>query len=260
MKMKISAFQMNIEPTAEGNYKKISEFLKSEKQSSDILVLPEMFTTGFAMDSEKISEQHGGKTLKFLMDAAAESGTAICGSVATKDDDGSGIKYYNRFYFVEPSGKYHTYDKHHLFRMAGEHNHYTAGDERVIVEYKGVRILLQVCYDLRFPVYSRNRQDYDMIIYVASWPTVRVAAWNKLLDARAIENVAFVVGVNRTGDFEGINYIGGTHIINFKGEKIISAKDHAEEVISAEISIDDLNKFRTAFPAHMDADKFELIK
>lgn len=259
--MKISAFQMNIEPTAEGNYKKISDFLKSEQQPSDILILPEMFTTGFAMDSEKICEEHGGKTLQFLIKTASDSGTAICGSVATKvSNPNDTVKYYNRFYFVEPSGKYHIYDKHHLFRMAGEHNHYTQGDERVIVEYKGVRILLQVCYDLRFPVFSRNIGDYDMIFYVASWPTVRVSAWNKLLDARAIENLSFVVGVNRVGDFEGINYIGGTHIINFKGEKIISALDHAEQVISAEIAIEDLNKFRTNFPAQMDADKFELVK
>ncbi|MEG1648649.1 MAG: amidohydrolase [Rikenellaceae bacterium] len=259
--MKISAFQMNIEPTVEENYNKISEFLKSEKIHSDILVLPEMFTTGFAMESEKICEEHGGKTLQFLIASAAQSGTAICGSVATKVTNNSGeIKYFNSFYFVEPSGKYHTYDKHHLFRMAGEHNHYTAGNERVVVEYKGFRILLQVCYDLRFPVYSRNKQDYDMIFYVASWPTVRVAAWNKLLDARAIENQAFVVGVDRIGNFDGMDYIGGTHIINFKGEKIISAKDNVQEVISANISIDDLEKFRKVFPAYMDADKFEICK
>lgn len=241
---------MDIALEKEQNYVKIENHLQKIEGGCDIFVLPEMFTTGFSMESEKICETHEGATLEFMKTIAQKYNCAICGSVAVKD----GENFYNRFYFVEESGKYTYYDKHHLFRMAGEHNHYSAGSERVVVEYRGVRILLQVCYDLRFPVFSRNRNDYDMAFYVASWPTPRVGAWNKLLDARAIENQVFVVGVNRIGDFEGINYIGGTHIINFKGEKMVSAGDNKEEVISAELDFKSLERFREVFPAHLDSD------
>ncbi|MFI3315793.1 MAG: amidohydrolase [Rikenellaceae bacterium] len=253
--MKISALQMDIASTRDENLAKIENHLAAIEGGCDIFVLPEMFTTGFSMDSKNISEPENSQTLPTLQRLAKEHECAICGSVATEQ----GGNYYNRFYFVYPDGSYCHYDKHHLFRMAGEHNHYTAGDKRVIIEYKGVRIMLQVCYDLRFPVWSRNRSDYDMMIYVASWPTPRVNAWNKLLDARAIENLAFVVGVNRVGDFEGINYVGGTHIIDFKGEKLISAEDNCEQVISYDIDINALNSFREAFPATLDSDDFTLI-
>lgn len=252
--MKIYALQMDIASTRDENLLKIESYLESCKKDCDILVLPEMFTTGFSMDSENISEQHDTHSLPFMRDLANRYSCAICGSIATKDGD----NYYNRFYFVEPDGKVSYYDKHHLFRMASEHNHYSYGDKRVIVEYKGVRILLQVCYDLRFPVWSRNRGDYDVILYVASWPTPRVKAWNKLLDARAIENLAYVIGVNRVGDFEGINYVGGTHIIDFKGEKLVSAADSAEQLISYKIDLEALKRFREVFPAHLDSDNFEI--
>ncbi len=252
--MKISAFQMNIAPTVAENLDKVAKKTALLKGATDILILPEMFTTGFSMDSENISEQHDTTSLAFIKKCAAKSGIAIGGSIATKEDG----KYYNRFYFVEPSGAYTSYDKRHLFRMGDEHNHYTAGDKRVIVEYKGVRILLQVCYDLRFPIWSRNVNDYDMAFYIASWPASRVKAWEKLLEARAIENQIYVVGVNRVGNFDGLDYCGGTHIIDFKGERLVSAQYNKEEVIESDLSIESLSQFKEVFPAYLDADNFTI--
>ena len=246
---------MNIAPTPSENLEKVANKINSLKGETDILVLPEMFTTGFSMDSANICEEHDTTSLAFIKKCAIDSGIAICGSIATKE----GGQFYNRFYFVKPSGEYLSYDKHHLFRMGDEHNHYTAGDKRVIVEYLGVRILLQVCYDLRFPVWSRNVNDYDMVFYVASWPAVRIKPWEKLLEARAIENQAFVVGVNRVGSFEGLDYCGGTHVVDFKGDRVASAAYNVEEVISVNLDMDELNRFKRVFPAHIDADPFSLL-
>ncbi len=246
---------MDIESSADQVLKKIGTKAAELKGKSDILVLPEMFTTGFSMDSANICEEHDTTSLDAIKRYATENDIAICGSIATKE----GGEYYNRFYFVKPGGEYSYYDKRHLFRMGDEHNHYTAGDKRVIVEYKGLRIMLLVCYDLRFPVWSRNRNEYDMAIYVASWPASRVKPWEKLLEARAIENQAYVVGVNRIGHFDGLDYCGGTNIIDFKGERIATTEYNKEEMIEAEISLEELARFKEVFPAYLDADDFSLV-
>ena len=222
--------------------------------TADVVVLPEMFTTGFSMAPEHIAEPADGPTLHWLRDMAQQHQIAICGSVAVQENS----SYYNRFYWVSPEGESHN-DKHHLFRMAGEHKHYAAGMERKIVEYQGVRICLQVCYDLRFPVYCRNRNDYDLLIFVANWPEARRHAWSSLLTARAIENQSYVIGVNRVGeDGNGINYSGDSVILDYLGQPVANATANMPAILSAEISLPDLQAFREKFPAHLDADGFEL--
>ena len=221
----------------------------SENAGADLYILPEMFSTGFCTLPEGIAESEG-LSLEWLKAKAAAMNAAIAGSVATEEQG----KYYNRFYFVKPDGSVEYYDKRHLFTYGGEHNHYTAGDKRVVVEWRGVRILLEVCYDLRFPIWSRNRGDYDMIIYVASWPTPRVEAWKALLVARAIENQCYVAGVNRVGDDPNCTYSGGSSIINPYGRHMAICADNCECEVSAEIDMEALEAFREKFPVLKDAD------
>ena len=180
---------------------------------------------------------------------------AIAGSIALEDKG----KYYNRFYFVHPGGMVEWYDKKHLFTYGGEHKRFTAGTKRVIVNYKGVRILLQVCYDLRFPVWSRNRNDYDIAIYVASWPTPRVDAWKLLLKARAVENQCYVVGVNRVGKDPNCEYVGGSAIIDPYGKVIASCEDGKQCEATADVNLLELEEFRKKFPVLNDADPFEIV-
>ena len=220
----------------------------------DLVVLPEMFTTGFVVDPAGAAEpEAGAETLDWMRSVAAHIAAAVAGSVAVEE----GGKYYNRFYFVKPDGTYAKYDKRHLFSFGGEHKRYTSGDRRVVVEWMGWRILLQVCYDLRFPVFARNRGDYDMILYVASWPTVRIHPWNTLIRARAIENVCYVAGVNRTGEDPFASYSGGTALIDFKGETFAAAPD-SEQAVLCEVDIEAMRAFRERFPALGDADDFTL--
>ncbi|MDR2954875.1 MAG: amidohydrolase [Prevotella sp.] len=232
-----------------------AENVIKESPDADIIVLPEMFTTGFCTSPVGVAEEANTETLRWMQQIASEKNAAVCGSVATIDNG----RYYNRFYFVKPDGDYATYNKRHLFTYAGEDKEYEAGKERVIVEYKGVRILLQVCYDLRFPVFSRNRGDYDVAIYIASWPESRIEAWNTLLRARAIENVCYVVAVNRMGDDPGNHYCGGTTLIDYKGKDIVAAGYEKEESVCGIIDLQALNDFRKIFPALKDADDFTLI-
>ncbi len=222
----------------------------------DLIVLPEMFTTGFATEPQGAAEPDGGAaTLDWMRSVAARTGAAVAGSVAVEERG----RFYNRLYFVRPDGVCDHYDKRHLFSFAGENARYTAGTERVVVEWRGWRILLQVCYDLRFPVFARSRGgDYDMIIYVASWPTVRIHPWNTLLRARAIENLCYAVGVNRTGDDPFASYSGGTALIGFKGETIAEAAPNGEDAVLCEVDMEALRAFRTKFPALADADDFQL--
>jgi predicted amidohydrolase len=250
--MNILLLQTDIEwQSPENNRKHIEQIINSSPEA-DIIVLPEMFTTGFCISPANIAEKADTVTLAWMRKLAGERNSAIAGSVAIEENG----KYYNRFYFVEPSGDYFTYNKRHLFSFAGENKEYTAGSERVIVEYGGFRILLQVCYDIRFPVFSRNRGDYDMIIYVANWPVPRIGAWNTLLLARAIENQCYVVGVNRTGSDPAAKYNGGTVLVDFFGKPIIAAEFDCEEAVSGTVNIQSLNDFRKKFPALSDADKF----
>ncbi|MDU1891296.1 MAG: amidohydrolase [Dysgonomonas sp.] len=239
---------------SEENRKHASKMIDASPQV-DLIILPEMFTTGFCMSPSEVAEKSNSMTLEWMQTIAKEKNSAIAGSVATEDTD----DYYNRFYFVKPDGSFVTYDKRHLFTFAGEDQKYTAGDGRIIVEYKNVRILLQICYDLRFPVFSRNTGDYDMIIYVANWPTSRIEAWNILLRARAIENQCYVAGVNRTGTDPSNEYCGDTALIDFLGKPIVEAQKSKEDAICGQIDIQALNDFRKKFPALNDADQFRLI-
>lgn len=232
----------------------IAAGIPSRPGSVDLVVLPEMFTTGFAVEPEGAAEPADTETLSWMRSMAARTGAAVAGSVAVEE----GGKYYNRFYFVKPDGSFTKYDKRHLFSFAGEHNRYAPGTERVVVEWRGWRILLQVCYDLRFPVFARNRGDYDMALWVANWPTVRIHPWNTLLRARAIENVCYAVGVNRTGEDPFASYIGGTALVDFKGATVAAASDGREEAVFCEVDIEALRAFRAKFPALGDADDFTL--
>ena len=217
---------------------------------SDLYVLPEMFSTGFCTDPEGIAEEAEGKSLRWMKEKSAQLDAAVAGSVAVEENG----RYYNRFYFVKPDGSIAQYDKKHLFTFGGEHHHFTAGDRRVIVEWKGVRILLEICYDLRFPMWTRNRKDYDMIIYVASWPTPRVEAWKSLLTARAIENQCFVAGVNRVGNDPSNQYCGGSRIIDPYGKIMAECEDGVEMAVTADVDMEMLNAFREKFPVLNDAD------
>lgn len=217
---------------------------------SDLYVLPEMWSTGFATEPEGIADGNL-LSLAWMKRKAAEINAAICGSVATRCDDAT---YRNRFYFVKPDGNVVFYDKHHLFTYGNEHHHYTAGDERVIVEWRGVRFLLQICYDLRFPCFARNRGDYDCAIYVASWPTSRIEPWRALLRARAIENQCYVLAVDRIGTDPACSYCGGTEIVDAYGRIVDACPDNAEATITATLDMDALTAFRRKFPVLSDAD------
>ncbi len=216
----------------------------------DLIVLPEMFSTGFTMNTAVSEVRTSGEfpSVTLLKEEAARLNAAIVGSLSVSEEG----KAYNRLFFVRPSGEVSTYNKRHLFSFAGEHKHYEAGQEECLVEWRGWNILLNICYDLRFPVWTRNESingqpKFDLIIYVANWPSVRAEVWKTLLKARAIENVAYVIGVNRIGeDGNGHGYSGDSAIVNYRGELV------------QELSLEELNAFREKFPALNDADSFQL--
>lgn len=236
------------------NFQSIEAQIDSETRKVDLIVLPEMFPTGFCTEPEGVAEPHDGPSLQWMRSIALRRDAAVVGSVATCE----GENYYNRLYFVYPDGHFLKYDKRHLFTYGGEHHHYTHGSERVIAEYKGWRFLLQVCYDLRFPVYARNRNDYDAAIYIASWPSVRLYAWNTLLRARAIENLSYVIGVNRVGVDPKCSYSGGTLVADYMGVIMGEASPDKVSTLYMELDMDKLNQFREKFPALNDRDDFEL--
>ena len=234
---------------AQANLRHFDMLLEPLRQR-DVIVLPEMFTTGFAMNAAEnaLPEQ---EVINWLRHWAAVTDALIGGSVALKTAQGA----VNRFLLVEPSGRVHHYDKRHLFRMAGEHYHYQAGKERKVVEWRGWRILMQVCYDLRFPVWSRNLQDYDLALYVANWPAPRAKHWQSLLTARAIENQAYVAGCNRVGDDDnGHHYQGDSVILDAQGEVLAQAEPGMAAQLDAELSLEALQHYRAAFPAWRDVD------
>lgn len=254
--MDILLLQTDIHWQKPGYNRNRAKELIDASPNADLIILPEMFTTGFCTSPTGAAEKVNTETLLWMQTIAKERNAAIAGSVATEENG----KYYNRFYFVKPDGSYTTYNKRHLFTYAGEDKEYAEGDKRIIVEYKGFKILLQICYDLRFPVFSRNAKDYDMIIYVANWPTPRRYAWDTLLRARAIENLCYVAAVNRTGDDPTNKYSGGTALIDFMGKDIIKAEENTEEAVVGKIDMGTLNEFRQKFPALNDADKFRIIE
>lgn len=220
----------------------------------DLIVLPEMFTTGFAMEaaSSALSQED---VIDWMRGKARQTNAMIAGSVALPGETGA----VNRFLLVEPEGTVHFYDKRHLFRMADEHKYYQPGDTRKVVDWRGWRILPLICYDLRFPVWSRSRNDYDLALYVANWPAPRSLHWQTLLAARAIENQAYVAGCNRVGtDGNGHHYRGDSRVINPQGEIIATADAHQATRIDADLSLSALKEYREKFPAWQDADGFTL--
>lgn len=221
--------------------------------SPDIVVLPEMFATGFCMDAAACSEG-GGEVLEWMKSIADRYDSAVTGTAAIAE----GERYFNRFWFVKPGGGVTAYDKRHLFTYGREHLAYTPGSSRVMVSWRGFVILLQTCYDLRFPVFSRNQGDYDIAIYCANWPGSRIGVWDTLLRARAMENVCYVVGANRVGDDPGNSYPGHSAVFDFKGNPLTGLADGECGCIGCALSREELLRFREKFPVLRDADRFTL--
>lgn len=225
----------------------------------DVIILPEMFSTGFTMDADEVAEPMNLTTTKWMKQLSAQTQAVVCGSVVIREQGG----FFNRFLWVEPSGKVISYDKRHLFRMANEDEFFAPGQSNTIIRYKGWNILPQVCYDLRFPVWSRNITQgktlaYDLMLYVASWPKPRISAWDILLQARAVENLSYCIGVNRVGqDGNAIPYSGHSAVYDFKGNRIVYNEDE-EIILYSTLSHESLQEFRTKFPAWMDADSFRI--
>lgn len=223
-------------------------------RSTDLIVLPEMFTTGFSMDAPALAESMDGPTVDWMRATASAVNAAVCGSLIIVEND----RYYNRFVCLMPDGTTTTYDKRHLFRLADEHSHYTQGNELATFQLNGFRVCPMICYDLRFPVWSRNRDQYDLLLYVANWPSARHNAWTTLLRARAIENLAYLAGVNRVGlDGNDLPYAGGSAIVDFLGNDLADLGDQPG-MATATLDLDALQAFRKRFAFHMDADAFTL--
>ncbi len=238
------------------NRRALAERLQPLAGKTDLIVLPEMFTTGFTMQPEIAAEPANGPTIDWLREQATSLKVTLTGSVSTRDGD----RCVNRLTWMRPDGTSDTYDKRHLFRMGREHEHYAAGDRRLTVELNGWRICPMVCYDLRFPVWSRNRtgNDYDVLIYVANWPARRRFAWQTLLKARAIENLSYCIGVNRVGaDGKGVDHTGDSAALDFLGQSLLPESEQAF-VQTVTLDREALNEHRTRFPAHLDADAFDL--
>ncbi|MBR5857181.1 MAG: nitrilase family protein [Bacteroidales bacterium] len=259
------------------NFKYLHSLFLQFDFKPDIIVLPEMFNTGFTMNISMAEDIPSSPTLKWMQEMASKFNSAIIGSfpVLNKNNNlsGSGEVVFNRAFFVLPDGSFKYYDKHHLFRMGEENSHYTPGEERTVVKFKGVRFALNVCYDLRFPVWSRNvGNEYDVLVNVANFPAPRAKVIEPLCRARAIENIAYMLFVNRVGEDPQCKYVQSSYAVDYKGD--IIGEDLSSNMVSSEIDgyrfsadakitnvnidIDKLNLFREKFPAWMDADKFEL--
>lgn len=254
--LNLSLFQTDIiwqSPSA--NLDMLNQWIADIPENTAMVVLPEMFLTGFSMEVDSIAQEMDGIGVTWLTNTAKSKRITLAGSLAIKEDG----KFYNRMLIAMPDGVLYWYNKRHLFRMGEEHRHFSPGNETIIVEYKGWNIMPLVCYDLRFPVWSRNKGlKYDLLVYATNWPEPRREAYLTLLKARAIENQCYVVGVNRVGqDGKGIKYAGESVVIDAKG-KIITEPLTGAGIINCSISLDKLRQFRSAFPVHLDADDFEL--
>ena len=241
------------------NRRRLQERFGELAGATDLIVLPEMFTTGFTMEATAVAEIADGPSVDWLREQASKTGAVITGSIATKQGD----SYYNRLIWMRPDGTYQSYDKRHLFRMAHEQDHYAAGTRRLIVDLKGWKILPLVCYDLRFPVWSRNKTGgdggYDVLLYVANWPERRRYAWQTLIKARAIENLSYCIAVNRVGkDGTGVSYTGDSAAVDFLGQPMTAASEQ-EFVATVTLDKTELDGYRAKFPAYLDADDFHLI-
>lgn len=233
----------------------ITEKINSISQYVDLIVLPEMFTSGFTMNPRTVAETMKGETISWLKEIAKTKNCAITGSLVIEENG----NYYNRLVFVFPSGEIYHYDKRHLFTLAGEDKVYTSGKDKLIVDYKGFKICPLICYDLRFPVFSRNVEDYDVLIYVANWPKPRVNAWDILLKARAVENMSYVIGVNRIGvDENNLEYVGHSQAIDFLGN-FIQEPYQIEEIFIVELNKEQLLETRKKLAFLNDKDEFTLL-
>lgn len=256
--MRITLLQTDIVwEDKQANLKRLEKYLEQLNGQTELVVLPEMFSTGFSMNSETLAENIDEMTVSLLKEWSQKYQLALCGSYIAKENDS---KNYNRGFFITPDGNASYYDKRHLFRMGKECDYFCAGNRQQIINFKGFRISLLICYDLRFPVWSRNRDNgYDLLIYVANWPASRRNVWDILLKARAIENMSYVCGVNRVGtDGNKLPYNGGSVLISAKGNILASVEDDREGFVTKTIDLDSLKRFRDKFPAWKDADKFAL--
>jgi predicted amidohydrolase len=248
------------------NLRRFSEKIKGINEKTEIVVLPEMFSTGFSMNAATLAEKMDGPTMDWMKKTAEEKKIILTGSIIIKEDEGSVTRYFNRLIWMLPNGQYGYYDKRHLFAYAGEDEKYSSGNKRLIASVKGWKINLLVCYDLRFPVWARqssagngdieSRPEFDLLIYVANWPERRIHAWKTLLQARAIENQSYVVGANRIGiDGNNIAYSGDSMIVDPLGEVLYHGSDK-EEVFTYTLHKEKLEEVRTKFPFWKDADRF----
>lgn len=242
------------------NLAMLEEKIWGMKEHADLIILPEMFPTGFSMDASELAEPMNLSVSKWMQQMASQTKSVITGSVIIKEDG----NYYNRLLWVSPDGIIQHYDKRHLFRMVEEEKHFSPGTALPIFELKGWKICPQICYDLRFPVWSRNRVEhgthmYDLVFYIASWPEARVAAWDALLRARAVENLAYAIGVNRIGvDGVGVTYNGHSGVYDFKGQEL-AFLDNQDKITLITLDKKTLDQYRSKFPAWMDSDKFSIL-
>jgi len=254
--MHLSVIQFDtIWENKDANFQVLEKITSDLKSETDIIILPEMFNTGFSVTADDLSENTGGKTFEWMKSLSTKKNCGVCGSYIIR----SRGKYFNRWVFITPEKESWSYNKRHLFRMGNEHLKFSPGNKRISFMFRGVRICPTICYDLRFPVWSRNTDNYDLLINSANWPSSRRDVWITLLKARAIENQCYVAGANRSGqDGSGIKYSGDSMVINPRGEIISSSEKNNENVITADISIADLKRFRNEFPVLKDRDRFHI--
>lgn len=256
-KLNISLVQSDLvweNPTA--NKENFERLFKDLKLPTDLIILPEMFTTGFSMEPKNLAEPTNGSSFTWLQEQAKKLDSAITGSLIIKEND----HYYNRLYFVLPDGSYHQYDKRHLFSLAKEEESYIAGAEKIIIEYKGWRICPLICYDLRFPVWARNVEAYDFLFYIASWPTSRILHWDTMLRSRAIENQTYVAGVNRIGEDPNNNtYNGHSAIYDPLGKTCIIEESEKEIILQFDLDKNHLQDVRRRFKFLNDRDEFMIL-
>ncbi len=254
--LKVAAVQFDINwLDKQKNISQLKSMLQDLPQV-DLLLLPETFSTGFSINVEGCEEDAiNSDVLEWMKVQAYKLNAVVAGSILVKKKN----KKVNRFYWVKPDGQIDFYDKRHLFRMGNEQNFVIAGKERKIFKIKDINILPNICYDLRFPVWSRNKNDYQLLINIANWPAARRNAWDVLLQARAIENQAYVIGVNRVGsDGNGVTHSGGTAVYNYLGETIAKIQDDQTGILFCELDFSELEKFKIKFPAYMDSDEFDI--
>ncbi len=244
----------------DANLENFGSKIKNIDQYHDLIILPEMFNSGFSVHPENFAELIDGKTMQWLKKQSRENNCTIVGSLVIKENG----NYFNRLVWMQPDGRYHTYNKRHLFRMGEEHIVFSEGNNKIVIELKGWKIMPLICYDLRFPIWSKNTYnndtfEYDILIYVANWPEIRSYLWKTLLKARAIENISYVVGLNRVGkDGNLIDHSGDSAIIDFQGELIEECPPFEESIITCTLNYDKLQKFRKDFNAGLDWDDFEI--